>query len=930
MRRPTPFAVAAVVLAITAACAPVSQYKPKGELVPYQGFHARLPSGMQVIVYEVPQVDRFSLTLSYGSGSSEDPAGKEGLAHLVEHLLFRTAPAGSNGAPIWDQLTANGWRFNATTDWDSTDYFEVGKPSELGDALKLEASRMREPLAGLDEKAFLTERDVVLSEYRERFETNRTGAQVAWLLEGAFPSHPYGRPVGGTPETLRAITLADTAAWVKERYQPRNAVLVVTSPYKSREVMRRVLEGFGELAEPPGPDQAPRVATAAPLPPRPGEVAPMMVKKAPVRQPTVWVGWAVPGLAARKDPQGQAAANAIAKAFSTLIYTSFGSAALSRVEGFGVFYAPIGAQGMIVLTANLADAGDAERVVELARSAAVELILDDQGDLNDPLTERARKLTVIETRDQLLVDAYLELEHLDGAGVAAYLRATGEPDYLAGRRRNVSATLNSDISTYAAENLKRERSVSLLVLPDANGLAAGLVGAAAGGGSSVLVTPDRNDLEDGRWAPPGPDRVREVARAPGLATTARKVLPNGLEVLLARRGSLPVAEVHLLLRTSVAGTPALPAGAPAFALATNVARFAAVGAVRVGAASQVAIGRETVERATWGSAANLEVLLESTAQWARDQKVRYHDEIEDAYLRVVRRWEREPETVASAALMQGLFPAHPYAAVPSADALKQAGTKPLSRFLDDEFRPERAALVVVSNQPETPELWAAIERHFGGWTRGSSARAEPPPVPPQRRRVVLVDRRGASQAVIAVGLRAPPWPARDRAAADAAVWLAENRLMQRLRIAEGVTYGAHVGLLDQRGAGALLVSTAVAREAAARSLGTTLATLETLARAEVTPNEAGRARWQVARGYATAFDTVGGSAAALVEAAQFGAEPAEVDAQAERIATLDAARIQKAMAALPVGQESIVVLGDAETLRPQLEAAGFSPELVRP
>jgi zinc protease len=403
---------------------------------------------MQVVVYEVPQVERFSLTVSYGSGSSEDPAGKEGLAHLVEHLLFRTAPRGSQGAPIWDQLTAAGWRFNASTDWDSTDYYVIGKPSELSDALRLEASRMREPIANVDEKAFGVERDVVLAEYRERFETNRVGAQLQWLLEGAFVDHPYGRPVGGTPESLRSITLADAQAWTKERYRPENAILVVVSPQKSRDVMRRVVESFEELAEPAGPDRSPHVPAAAPLPPKPKEQAPTVVHKGPVRTPNVWVAWPVPGVAGKREAQGYAAANAVQRAFGGLLSREWGSAVLTKVEGWAAFYVPIGGHGMVVLNAVIADPAYGEKVADLARYAALELILDDDPGLPpamDPLTERDRKLTVIETRDQLLVDAYLEIEHVDGAAVAAFLRATGEPDYLAGRRKLISATLNSDI-----------------------------------------------------------------------------------------------------------------------------------------------------------------------------------------------------------------------------------------------------------------------------------------------------------------------------------------------------------------------------------------------------------------------------------------------------------------------------------------------------
>ena len=95
--------------ALLAAAAPFAahagKYEPQGRPVPYEGFHATFPSGLQLVVYEVAQVDRFSVTVSYGSGSAEDPNGKEGLAHFAEHLAFRVAPEWAGGARIWDLLT---------------------------------------------------------------------------------------------------------------------------------------------------------------------------------------------------------------------------------------------------------------------------------------------------------------------------------------------------------------------------------------------------------------------------------------------------------------------------------------------------------------------------------------------------------------------------------------------------------------------------------------------------------------------------------------------------------------------------------------------------------------------------------------------------------------------------------------------------------
>jgi len=167
-------AVAALALSPTATLA--ASYRPKGRPVDYRGHFAPFPSGLRLVVYEMPHLDRFALSVSYGAGSVDDPPGKEGLAHLAEHLAFRAAPGGS-GQRIWERLVASGMRFNAFTEMEHTDYWISGNAAELGEALRIEAARMADPVAGVSEDDFAIERDVVVSEWRERYETRLEAAK---------------------------------------------------------------------------------------------------------------------------------------------------------------------------------------------------------------------------------------------------------------------------------------------------------------------------------------------------------------------------------------------------------------------------------------------------------------------------------------------------------------------------------------------------------------------------------------------------------------------------------------------------------------------------------------------------------------------------------------------------------------------------------
>ncbi|BDG03786.1 M16 family metallopeptidase [Anaeromyxobacter oryzae] len=915
-------AVLASVAVVSISCAARPRYVRKGDPIPYKGSFATFPSGLQVVVYEVPQVDRFSVTVSYGAGSAEDPSGKEGLAHAVEHLSYRARPYWSRDARIEDKLAEPGFVFDAATYPDSTDYWVVGRPRDLRRALALEAARLREPLGGVTEDDLATERDVLVSEYRERSETDPRRTQLAWLQAAAFRDHPYGRPSAGTPASIRGLTLEDARRWASRLYRPENAILVITSPRKASDVLGLVAQVFGDAIG----DRAPAVPVArrvpAPPPIRAEDLAPV-TRLAPVARPVVWVAWRVPGDGAQQHARAEYTALALHVAFAGKLVLSARGTLEELVDDFDVQLVPLAAAGLIVLRAELVRAEDAERVIDLAKSAAFELRAQDEFRTGSrrALGNDSRLLITTIVRDTLLVDGYRAVERVDGSTAARHLRATGDADYLAAHQHEIVEQLKDVPTDYAAEHLRREQAFSLVVLPDPTAV------------PPVEPAPDRvaeHDPAPDDAAAPGADAdaVRATAGAPGLVAAARRVLPNGLTVLVARRGAFPLAEVRLVVRTTAEGGAAVPAGLPVLALEASSGGFAWGDLARIGASGTTSLGRESLTFVARGTSANLDVLLESTAEWARDQRDRWFDQISDGYERWVGRREADLDVAARRALERALYPGHPYGAAPTAEGVHRLRSGDVSRWLSAEIRPERATLVVVSDQEPSPELWAAIEDHFGGWSRGDRPRAalEAPPLPAARH-VVLVDRPGATQAVVVAALRAPPAAGRDAAATNAlAAWLA--RRLDRILREGGVSSGLSIRIDDHERGAALIARTAVAPDVAARTIRTILDAARALADAPLSPADAARARFQVARAFAFRFDTVDGAATALATAAVLDLPSDHWDAQPASIATLSPERIQEAAAALGIGREVILVVGDAASLRPQLEAAGFAVECV--
>jgi zinc protease len=331
-----------------------------------------------------------------------------------------------------------------------------------------------------------------------------------------------------------------------------------------------------------------------------------------------------------------------------------------------------------------------------------------------------------------------------------------------------------------------------------------------------------------------------------------------------------------------------------------------------------------------GSSGNLRELVEAEARWAT--RLSFSGPSFDLQKKYVRRihasWGRSPRARARQALLAGLFPGHPYGAATTAEAIDALSSRQASAWVKGAVRPERATVLVVSDVAPSPEGWKWIEKGFGGWDRAGAGPVPPAPLAsePAARSVTLIERKGASQALVAVGFRLPPLAARDAPAHDALRWLLESRLNQRLRVEEGVSYGVSTSLVEHRQGAALLVAAAVDAEAAPRALRTVLRAAADLAKEPLHGASAARARWMVARAFATRFDTVDDVADALETIALHFLPPDHFDRLPASIASLDPARIQAAALTLSVGREVVVVSGD-RSVSAALAAAGVPAEL---
>jgi len=235
--------------------------KPEISALPGLPVVERLANGLTVCLLTNRQAPVVTTALWYRAGSRDEPAGQGGVAHFLEHLMFK----GSRryGAGEIDRLTqALGGANNAFTSHDATAYHFNFARDRWHEALAIEADRM----AGLtlDPEQVASERQVILEEIA-MYESEPWDALAMAVEAATFPGHPYGRPVLGSRAELAATGPAELAAFHRRLYRPDNAVLVVAGDV-GEEAFEAVEEAFAGLA--PDPAEAvprPAVPAAAPL-----------------------------------------------------------------------------------------------------------------------------------------------------------------------------------------------------------------------------------------------------------------------------------------------------------------------------------------------------------------------------------------------------------------------------------------------------------------------------------------------------------------------------------------------------------------------------------------------------------------------------------------------------------------------------------------
>ncbi len=260
--------------------------------------HFKLANGLEVVVLPDRRAPVVTHMIWYRVGSADEPPGKSGIAHFLEHLMFKGTAKNPSGR--FSQVVATiGGQENAFTSNDYTGYFQRVSKEHLKTLMEFEADRMTGLV--LNDEAVVPELKVVLEEQNQRV-ANNPRAQLSEQIEAAlYLNHPYGRPVIGWRHEIESLNREDALSFYRRFYTPNNAIVVVAGDVSADEVKTLTEETYGKVA--PVAQIGPRMR-----PQEPAQVAPRTVTFADprVQQPSFSRNYLVPSAASGKPGESEA------------------------------------------------------------------------------------------------------------------------------------------------------------------------------------------------------------------------------------------------------------------------------------------------------------------------------------------------------------------------------------------------------------------------------------------------------------------------------------------------------------------------------------------------------------------------------------------------------------------------------------------------
>ncbi|MES2097527.1 MAG: pitrilysin family protein [Pseudomonadota bacterium] len=910
----------------TAAAAPAAA--PVAALVksvdiPYTTF--TLKNGLRVIVHTDRKAPIVAVSVWYDVGSKMEPAGKTGFAHLFEHLMFN----GSENAPgdfFVPLKNVGATDFNGTTYFDRTNYFETVPTPALERALFLESDRMGWLTGAITQGVLDEQRGVVQNEKRQG-DNEPYGLVEYKQLSGLFPKgHPYEHSTIGSMADLDSASLGDVKDWFNSHYGPNNAVLVLAGDIDAATARPLVEKYFGAIKAGPKTSQP-----NAPIPTL--TTAKFETIKDRVATTRITRSWAVPGL---NDPESiglDVAAGVLGGGASSRLYDTLvrKDRLAVRVSANNESFSQL---GMFEISVDVRPGVDAATVEKRLDALIAEFIA------SGPTADEVQRYQV-----RSISGRVKGLEAVGGFGGKAVALASGalysnDPGYYKKEMTELAGETPAKVKAVTAKWLSRP-VYGLTIVPGARDA---YEDAAAPAPKPVKAADTPPPTASTRGAMPAVGSIANLS----FPKVQRATLSNGITVVYAQRATTPVTRIAVSFDAGVAadvstalGTQQLTLGAMSAGTTTLDALQYAQARERLGADIGSGVDSDRTSFAMDVPSVNLRGGLALFADVLRNPAFSASEveRLKNQQLAAISAELSNANALGSRAIVPLIYGKDsPYAKSfggGDKNAVAKLTRDDLIAFRNAWLRPDKATIFVVSDRP-LAEVKAALDAKLGDWKMAGAAGTKLPAttLSPSTPKIVLVDRPDSPQSVI-LGAVPTTLIGTDEllpvtTANDGLGGGFLGRINMDLREDKHWSYGAGGRFLRAAGATPYLISTSVQADKTGDSIAAVIGDVTDYVGAKpMTDVEFDRAIAGAIRSLPGSFETSRAVLGAMQGNVLFKRPDDYFATIATRYRALTLPQLRSVIAASIDPKRIVwVVVGDAKTVRPQLDKIGLPVEVV--
>lgn len=877
--------------------------------IKYTEMRAKIDNGLRMVIIPDTTTPMVHVAVRYEVGSNEDPPGKAGLAHLVEHMMFQHRFLGPDKPPTFEILPQIATGFNAWTNFDTTHYYLDGRKEDLDAMLRIEAARMGALCDTIPPAEFEREREVVRNEIRQRGGTPE-GLIPQMILDAAYPEgHAYRETVGGNDAQLSSITFQDVCDFLTKYYTPDRATVIVAGNVDPTEVAGKVKFTFGGIkARPPAPRKEVHALSDLKYE--------KIVHELDTERSQVLVMWQLPPRGSEHYEAGDAMIGVVGSKLA-FFNDKYDFAASVGAFQFGGELAPI-----MLVAAELYNYGDLDEVLDWIWKSINDIhrSYDEDSFGNEEAGARFKgsriaRLESLAARATFLADQIQFEKEVDFDSNDVYLlHALGEYDRLDGGK----------FRSFMKSRLKKDNSKVLVIKSSKQGL--------KGDKRSGLKYTTQSHTKDIQPVV-DPSEAKRPLKAPATASilnnAERYKLGNGMNVILLPREGLPVVTARLDFKVGSVHEPEDRAGlasiAAGFLRPPLGANFQKTGINVFGQADS-----DTTSFYTGGVNIYLSVMIkglervikagevwqESIERWQRFQKLQFDSE----EFRRQRAYQME--------IYKAIYgPDHPYTTKGAATekSYSRIGRDVAMDFIRDHYTAKNATLIVVGNF-DVKAAKSAIDDSFGDW---GSGRDDDPIKAESRTRtgpeyigVLRNDER--PQMSVSIAYPAPAGVDGQEAARNVLSAMLNMR-MAKIRSELGSTYGTYARRSPSVGPSAYQMGGTVDAARAGESLKAMRDKIDSLRRGEDFDEDFAIARRMVMKRLLAESTDTGTLAFRLGFIATYGLPLNYFDQQIQFVAAVSPAQVRALMQTeLDPNKEIIVNMASREVLEKAFTEAGIN------